>query len=95
MSHFGVCPECKTGNDGYLNIGGSHWIVCETCKTTWCCGYNLFSDWKDETQETWDENAKLLSGFREVKPIPEAKEFQAFQKEKVSYPTADCDHPFC
>lgn len=69
-NYFGGCPKCgKT--DGYINIGRSHWFSCEKHKTKWCIGSNLFSSWKDETEE--EQRAifdKLGFGnFKEVEPI--------------------------
>ncbi len=49
-SYWGVCPECHK-NDGTLNIGRSHWYFCKEHKTRWFVGANLFSTWKDQTEE--------------------------------------------
>ena len=46
----GVCPTCKR-TDGYVNAGKGHWGVCNTHKVLWFIGSNLFSSWKDETEE--------------------------------------------
>ncbi len=48
--YFGVCPECGD-YDGYANVGRSHWFYCTKHKTKWCVGSNLFSDWREQTQE--------------------------------------------
>ena len=64
---FGVCPKC--GNtDGYLNVNRNHYNVCNSCKNYWPVGSNLFSGWRDEDEETWEKNARLLDSFTEVKP---------------------------
>ena len=68
--YFGGCPECgKT--DGYLNTGRTHVFMCETHRTYWVAGSNLFSDWRDETEAEqrakWDEVG--MEEFRLVKPI--------------------------
>jgi len=47
---FGVCPECHK-TDGYLNVGNNHVFICETHKTAWCVGANLFSSAMYETPE--------------------------------------------
>ena len=47
---FGVCPRCHK-TDGYINIGRSHWFSCNKHKVCWCIGANLFSSWKDESEE--------------------------------------------
>jgi hypothetical protein len=68
IPYFGSCPECgKT--DGYINIGGNHWFVCDKHKTKWCAGFNLFSCWKDESEEIWQANAVKLEGYKKVAPI--------------------------
>jgi hypothetical protein len=64
-SHFGVCPTC--GSEGsYVNIGRQHYFLCETHKVFWHVGANLFSSWKEETEEDWQRNRELLSGFTEI-----------------------------
>jgi hypothetical protein len=65
---MGLCPECGSAN-GYMNVGGNHWFVCDAHRTRWCAGYNLFSCWRDETEELWRVNAAKLEGYRQVKPI--------------------------
>jgi len=67
----GDCPECfkenaKYHNDGYLNIGRVHFIVCHRHKVYWAIGANLFSAWRNETEDIWERNKKLLSEFRPV-----------------------------
>ena len=66
--YFGGCPECGKSN-GYLNVGRNHWAVCDTHKTTWPIGANLFSSWHDETEADWERNEARLAGYSVVKPI--------------------------
>lgn len=70
FSHFGACPEC--GREApYTNAGKTHVFYCKGCKTRWVAGINLFSSWRNETEEerrrAWDKIG--LDHFREVKPI--------------------------
>jgi hypothetical protein len=67
IGYFGGCPEC--GNNGYVNIGRSHWNICEDHKVKWSIGANLFSSWHDETEEDWKRNASLIADFKEVEPV--------------------------
>ena len=75
--------------DGYVNVGCSHWIVCDRHKTRWFVGESLFSRWQDETQETWDGNVELLRGYRAVEPLrfgrsdAEVAEMEKFLDEMV------------
>jgi hypothetical protein len=48
--YFGVCPICRTA-DGYANVGRSHWFFCQEHQKKWCAGSNIFSDWRQETEE--------------------------------------------
>jgi hypothetical protein len=80
--YFGWCPHCRN-NDGYLNVGRSHWFVCDEHKTKWCIGANLFSSWRDETEE---EQRHLyyergIDKYQEVEPVfpPEENAPTAFQ----------------
>ncbi|MCC6946116.1 MAG: hypothetical protein IT335_16185 [Thermomicrobiales bacterium] len=56
---FGRCPVC--GDDSpYVNIGKTHWKVCERDKIAWAFGGNLFSTWVFETEEDWQRNRELV-----------------------------------
>jgi hypothetical protein len=68
-AYFGTCPVCHK-SDGFLNVGRSHWHYCKEHKTTWCSGSNLFSSWRNETE---DEQRKLydevgMAEFENVTP---------------------------
>ena len=64
----GGCPYCGQ-NEGYMNIGRSHWYRCSKHKTKWLIGENLFSSWRDENPSIWKQNAQKLEGYKEVRPI--------------------------
>ncbi len=64
----GLCPRCHR-NDGILNVRKTHWTVCHTHKACWSIGTNLFSSWRNETEEDWDMNYKLLSTYDVVEPF--------------------------
>ncbi len=65
--YFGVCRKCGH-NDGYLNIERNHWFVCHRHKVKWFVGSNLFSRWRNETEDEWIKNASLLFHYREIEP---------------------------
>ena len=48
--YLGVCPVCHH-NDGYINIGSSHWRLCEEHKLVWSRDAGKFSYWRDKTDE--------------------------------------------
>ena len=66
--HWGFCPDCHRLPNGYVNIGKGHWMVCPECKVYWFVGSNLFSSWRDETEEqqraTYDRMG--IADFRRV-----------------------------
>ena len=66
-SYFGGCPVCHR-SDGYLNIGRGHWKVCHAHKVRWFVGENLFSTWKDETENDWRRNHDLIGAYPKVEP---------------------------
>jgi hypothetical protein len=66
--YWGVCPECGRLPDKWLNVGANHWLVCLDHEVRWRVGANLFSDWKDETEDIHQVNAEFLSTFRVVEP---------------------------
>ncbi len=61
-NYFGDCPTCWH-NDGYLNVRSNHWFLCRIHRVCWPAGSNLFSAWRDETEEIWQKNRDLLQGF--------------------------------
>jgi hypothetical protein len=66
---FGLCPICHE-TDGFANAGKSHVFYCREHKTSWCVGTNLFSSWREQTEEEqrriWNEIG--LEEFEDVKP---------------------------
>lgn len=65
---FGDCPECGS-NDGYLNVGAEHWFHCREHETRWFVGVNLFSGWREESEEDWHRNVEVLANYTEVEPL--------------------------
>jgi hypothetical protein len=66
--HDGGCPFC--GSTGYYrNIGKDHWFYCETHKTKWYVGSNLYSNWQYQSEKIWLENARVLESYTEVEPV--------------------------
>jgi hypothetical protein len=68
--YFGWCPHCPN-NDGYINVGRSHWFLCHQHKTKWCAGANLFSSWREQTEE---EQRRIyatygVGQYQEVEPV--------------------------
>lgn len=63
--YFGVCPRCGQ-QDGYLNHGQHHWMVCHRCRVRWYIGSNLFDSWKVMTEEERDRDWLTLAGYEEV-----------------------------
>ena len=82
--YFGGCPHCG-GYDYCRNIGRAHWMCCDTHKTKWCIGENLFSSWREEDEETWRATEYLLSNYMEVVPL----EREPTDEEKVAIEEAD------
>ena len=76
IPYFGGCPECGR-TKGYMNVGRSQWFVCDTHRTRWCVGMNLFSSWRDESEDEWRRNAVRLEGYREVEPLRPSFDGQA------------------
>jgi hypothetical protein len=70
VPYFGGCPSCHK-TDGYVNIGRVHWFVCDAHRTRWSAGSNLFSCWRDETEEIWQKNHERFGPYREVEPYRE------------------------
>jgi hypothetical protein len=65
--YWGDCPTCGL-NDGFINVEQHHFYVCHAHKAYWWIGSNLFSGWRDERDEEWEENRHLLEGYTTVEP---------------------------
>ena len=68
VDYFGGCPTCGK-NDGYVNAGSTHVFYCTEHRVSWIFGANLFSGWRDETEEEQREKYKLIEDFERVEPL--------------------------
>jgi hypothetical protein len=64
---FAGCPFCEF-NDGYINDGPDHWFICKTHQTKWRVGSNMFSGWREETDEERLRSRYRLLNYRSVEP---------------------------
>jgi hypothetical protein len=92
-NYFGGCPQCGR-DDGCANVGRSHWFYCKEHKVKWCIGSNLFSTWRDETEEEQRRiyNEIGLGDFTEVEPLPCNNPKYKFDAPEV--PLSDDSVPF-
>jgi len=63
------CPMCaeSDGPSRVLNVGATHWAICETHRWKWRLGANLFSGWRNEHESLWQANAQRLEQFANAK----------------------------
>jgi hypothetical protein len=58
--------ECK--HEGHevrlINVGRSHYAVCDKCETFIWLGSNLSSSWRYENETIWQKNAELLERYK-------------------------------
>ena len=93
--YFGGCPTCGK-NDGYLNVARDHWMVCHEHKARWLVGSNLFSSWRDESEEDWQRNEYRMNGYAEVEPIsPETIECERCGGAGLKHCIAIHHNPLC
>jgi len=64
-NYFGSCSVCGE-YDECLNIKRDHHFVCHQHKKRWHIGSNLFSAWKDETEEIWQKNYEKIKDYDEI-----------------------------
>jgi ribosomal protein L37AE/L43A len=62
--HF-ACPQCKKPGE-CRNVYKTHWFFCKDCGIKWVEGINLFSSWRYETPEMWQENELFLDRFKTI-----------------------------
>ncbi len=80
VDHWGGCPECHN-LDHRLNVHKEHWMVCHAHKKRWRVGWNLFSDWRYESEEVWRENAERIGDYEEVEPWHPRASVQVARRE--------------
>ena len=78
--YFGLCPHCHN-HDGYINVSRSHWFVCDEHKVKWLVGSNLFSDWRQQTEDEQRRiyDARGIGDYSEVEPY--------FSQETITKPS--------
>ena len=64
--HFGLCPICPTDSIVFRHVGPEHWAACDIHKVTWCVGNNLFSAWREMTEEDFRAAKEELATYRVV-----------------------------
>jgi hypothetical protein len=69
---FGACPVCHS-HDGFYNAGRNHWFVCHEHRVRWWVGSNLFSAWREETENEQRHAYEVEPGwgfYEDVDPLP-------------------------
>jgi hypothetical protein len=84
---FGLCPICHKV-DGWANAGKAHVLYCKEHKKTWCIGANIFSSWRDQTE---DEQRKIwkeigLDEFEDVEPYVVPPSFEHIEQDERECP---------
>ena len=52
-----------------MNVGASHYGMCDEHLCWWPIGAGLFSPDEHDTEEQWERNRALLANRQEVKPV--------------------------
>ena len=82
--YFGICPDCSEPGV-FRNIGREHYSCCDAHRVFWYVGSNLFSSWRDQTEEQWAANRDLLSGYREVEEHHDVNDEPATQGDQQDW----------
>lgn len=69
----GGCSYCGRYSE-VLNVGRTHFAICEPHNVYWIVGANLFSSWRHESQAIHDANSLRLEAMtRDRDPLPSAE----------------------
>jgi len=65
---FWGCPECppSRGPDAIYNAGKAHRAACHTHRTTWLLGSNLFSAWREESEQEQRDRWREIEDYRDL-----------------------------
>ena len=55
-----TCPKCNAPVSDYMNVGKAHFGLCHTCRLHFFAGANLFSSWRDQSEE---EQREIHNGW--------------------------------
>lgn len=71
---FSGCPRCPPGNgpDDIYNLGPRHVGACHAHRVVWAIGSNLFSGWRDETEEKQRARWREVEDYERMGPGPGA-----------------------
>lgn len=60
-----ICDvRCIHGHETRLfNIGRSHFVACDQCRTFIYVGSNLMSNWRRKNKEAWQKNRESVDGY--------------------------------
>jgi hypothetical protein len=71
VNYFGGCPRCG-GSDGPLGLNKDHWFVCHEHRVRWFVGSNLFSGWRDKTEDERRAEWCEIEDYEDIEnPVPE------------------------
>ena len=58
---------CLHGHPTRLfNIGRGHYVACDECRSYVFVGSNLMSSWRQENEDAWRRNSRIIKGYEEV-----------------------------
>lgn len=66
-NEFGLCPVCYS-TPIFRNVGSVHFACCDRDRVCWSVGSNLFSAWREQSENIWQENERLLLTYKRVDP---------------------------
>lgn len=67
LHYFGCCPRCHQ-EGRMIHVGRVEWCICEEHKIAWWIGSNLFSGWRDLTEEEHEANRALIERCEIIEP---------------------------
>lgn len=66
---FGACDTCGSSS-GIVHVEDLAFGMCLLHQVYWLIGKDVFSDWRDDGADIWEQNAALLLMFNEIEPLP-------------------------
>lgn len=69
VDYFGGCPVC--GEAAHMNYHKTNLACCLKHKVFWVVGGNLFSSWRNESEDDWHRNKARIAGCVQVSPFCE------------------------
>ena len=86
----GGCPSCGGADDSGLGYYIWRWDFCKRHRVKWPSGEDNDKSFEGETEQLWESNASVLTGYESVIPAGGCCHVGGYCKDDDEFPLALC-----